>query len=261
MRTVRRVWIVSVVAMAMTLLASTGVGAADFANTQFRDAYYLGEQIAPNFWGPAEHASDAYSEPYNGGKRIVQYFDKGRMEITNGQLTFGLLASQMVTGRVQIGDNDFRQYPPSLVKIAGDENGLGPSYRTISENRTSLLDPKAQRTGDQIYLLFDRQSNLVDAGKKAGSGVLALTNYDATTRHNVIAPFNTYRNSVGFSTIGLAISEPFAAYFTVGGVERAVAVQVFERRVLTYTEDNPTAYRVEMGNIGRHFFNYVYNDR
>jgi hypothetical protein len=34
-------------------------------------------------------------------------------------------------------------------------------------------------------------------------------------------------------------------------------VQVFERRVLTYTEGNPPDFRVEMGNIGRHFSDWV----
>jgi hypothetical protein len=30
-------------------------------------------------------------------------------------------------------------------------------------------------------------------------------------------------------------------------------VQIFERRVLTYNPANPSAWRVEMGNVGRHY--------
>jgi hypothetical protein len=37
-----------------------------------------------------------------------------------------------------------------------------------------------------------------------------------------------------------------------------VMVQVFERRVLTYTADNPPAFQVEMGNIGQHYYQWRY---
>lgn len=34
--------------------------------------------------------------------------------------------------------------------------------------------------------------------------------------------------------------------------------QVFERRVLTYTGDNPNPFKVEMGNIGQHYYLWRY---
>ena len=251
----RRAWVFVGLALLSTLFATVNVQAAtEFANAQFRAAYYAGEAIAPNFWGPLGNASDQRVQAYDGSERTVQYFDKGRMEITHGQLTFGLLATEMVTGRVQVGDNDFIALAPSRTPMAGDADGGGPSYATIYANRSVVLAPQPSRVGQEISILFDRNNNIILTDPKPGSGVLALTGYDSTTKHNVIAPFAAYRDIVGFSTIGYAISEPFAAYYTVGGVQRAVAVQVFERRVLTYTEDNPPAYRVEMGNIGRHYF-------
>jgi hypothetical protein len=246
------------VALMLALFATVNVEAAtEFGAPGFRTAYYAGESLTPNFWGPLGHASDPRTQSYteaSGGQRTVQYFDKGRMELTNGQVTFGLLATELVTGRIQVGNNDFIPQLPSRTPVAGDEDGTGPSYLTIYENRAALLDPKPVRTGLEISALFDESNRLIITDPKPGSGVLALTGYDATTKHNVIAPFTNFRNLVGFSTVGLAISEPFAAYFTVGGVQRAVAVQVFERRILTYTEDNPALYKVEMGNIGRHYF-------
>jgi hypothetical protein len=36
----------------------------------------------------------------------------------------------------------------------------------------------------------------------------------------------------------------------VGGVDRPILFQVFERRVLTYNPANEPAFRVEMGNVG-----------
>jgi hypothetical protein len=39
-----------------------------------------------------------------------------------------------------------------------------------------------------------------------------------------------------------------------------VLVQPFERRVLTYTPSNAPAWRVEMGNIGRHYYEWRYRE-
>jgi hypothetical protein len=247
------------VAVILGVCAPIGVAAAQtFADPRFASVWSADEARTPNFWGPLRLASDGIQEPYNGGTRLVQYFDKGRMELTDGQVTFGLLATQMVTGDIQEGDTSFRHAPPSLAKIAGDADGLGPSYRTIYDNRAQLLAPRDPAPGQEIGLLFDKSNILiVNPNPASPGGPLADGAYDDTTRHNVLAAFADYRARVGTGAIGLAISEPFAAYFTVGGVERAIAVQVFERRVLTYTEGNPPDFRVEMGNIGRHFSDWV----
>jgi hypothetical protein len=45
----------------------------------------------------------------------------------------------------------------------------------------------------------------------------------------------------------------------VGGVSRPVLFQVFERRVLTYNPANPPAFRVEMGNVGAHYYDWLTN--
>ena len=37
-----------------------------------------------------------------------------------------------------------------------------------------------------------------------------------------------------------------------------VLIQAFERRVLTYTPANPRAFQVEMGNVGRHYYDWRY---
>jgi len=241
--------------------APVGVSAAqNFADPRFASVWSADEGRVPNFWGPLRLASDGIPEPYNGGTRLVQYFDKGRMEVSNGAITFGLLASQMVTGDIQQGNASFRHVPPSLAKIAGDADGLGPSYRTIYDNRPQLLAPRDAKSGQEVAFLFDKGNTLIVSPNPANTGgPIANGAYDSATQHNVLAAFADYRLTAGGGAIGLAISEPFAAYFTVGGVERAIAVQVFERRVLTYTEGNSPEFRVEMGNIGRHFFDWVYS--
>ena len=256
-----RLFLLICIAITVGSFASSSVVAAqNFADPRFASAWNDGEAKVANFWGPLRLASDGVQEPYNGGTRLVQYFDKGRMELTNGQVTFGLLANQMVTGDIQQGNDSFRHVAPSLAKIAGDTDGLGPSYRTIYDNRAQILAPRGAKPRQEIGLLFDKGNKLIVSQNPANSGgQVANSAYDGTTQHNVLAAFADYRLRAGIDTIGLAISEPFAAYFTVGGVERPIAVQVFERRVLTYTEGNPPEFRVEMGNIGRHFSDWVHS--
>jgi hypothetical protein len=38
-------------------------------------------------------------------------------------------------------------------------------------------------------------------------------------------------------------------------------VQLYERRVLTYTPGNSAAFEVEMGNVGQHYFEWRYGLR
>ena len=57
---------------------------------------------------------------------------------------------------------------------------------------------------------------------------------------------------------GRPISEPFWVTTKVAGTVQTVLVQMFERRVLTYTPTNSTAFQVEMGNVGQHYFKWRY---
>ncbi len=82
--------------------------------------------------------------------------------------------------------------------------------------------------------------------------------YDSLTRHNLPQAFAEYRGRVGLASIGYAKSEPFAATVKVAGKQRDVIIQVFERRVLTYTASNDDAFKVEMGNIGQHYYHWRY---
>ncbi len=58
--------------------------------------------------------------------------------------------------------------------------------------------------------------------------------------------------------MGYPITDPYWVRAVVGETERDVLVQLFERRVLTYTPDNPAGYQVEMGNVGQHYFQWRY---
>ena len=47
----------------------------------------------------------------------------------------------------------------------------------------------------------------------------------------------------------------------VGGKTLDVLIQAFERRVLSYTPSNPAGWQVEMGNVGRHYYEWRYQGR
>ncbi|MDQ6906340.1 MAG: hypothetical protein M3176_05865 [Chloroflexota bacterium] len=247
------------------------LGAASaFADPAFKTQWQSGEAIAPNFWGPLANAKAGQQESYKGasdGKRLVQYFDKGRMELTDGAVTNGLLATELLTGRLQLGDNSFEQRRAAEVAVAGDQ-GSRTTYAVISMV-DKVMKPAKQATGRSTaeYLTSYSGSprnpyptNYGSIPYPKGAGYPQATNggFDAVTQHNVPAAFVAYRNAAGLETIGYAITEPLWAPVNVGPAEAYVLVQVFERRVLTFTPDNPPDFQVEMGNVGQHYYRWRY---
>ena len=61
-----------------------------------------------------------------------------------------------------------------------------------------------------------------------------------------------------FYASGLPVSEPYWATVRVAGTQKDVLVQCYERRVLTYTPSNADPFRVEMGNVGIHYYAWRY---
>ncbi|MBV9789134.1 MAG: hypothetical protein JOZ51_13210, partial [Chloroflexi bacterium] len=100
-----------------------------------------------------------------------------------------------------------------------------------------------------------------------------ISSYDATLGHNVPRVFNDFFAQRGqiyeggyrqgqvidaIFAVGLPVSEPYWSRVNVGGVERDVLMQAFQRRVLTYTPSNPSGFQVEMGNVGQHYLRWRY---
>ncbi|MGI8689706.1 MAG: Vgb family protein [Thermomicrobiales bacterium] len=235
-----------------------------FAAAGFHPQWQQGEALAPNFWGPTVTTGlqELYREAPGGGQRLVQYFDKGRMELTNpttGTVTNGLLATELISGKIQAGDSRFQPYAPATIPIAGDPDNPGPTYAGLASNGASLFAPTTAKPGSYVTLIAAADGSVTDGGGFAGISMTpAISGFDATTQHNVLGAFAAYRDRVGVQTVGYAISEPFRATVKVAGTSVSVVVQVFERRVLTYTASNPDPYQVEMGNIGQHYYQWRY---
>ncbi len=101
-----------------------------------------------------------------------------------------------------------------------------------------------------------------------------LVVYNTVTGHNIPQVFWNFLNREGaiivngqrttgpivdwVSAMGYPITDPYWVRAKVGGVEKDVLVQLFERRILTYTPSNDAAYQVEMGNVGQHYFQWRY---
>ncbi|HEY8291753.1 MAG TPA: hypothetical protein VIG44_04670, partial [Thermomicrobiales bacterium] len=248
-------------------VAAPASAATNFATPAFQAQWQAGDAITPNFWGPLSLAHDGQSEAYvegtyinatggsQSGQRLVQYFDKARMELTNpatGVVTNGLLATELISGKEQVGDNSFLTLQPAAVPIAGDPDNIGPTYASINANAATLLANTPSAAGSPTTRLLSGTGTLgTYTGQYASDPQGTIAAYDTDTQHNVPAAFSAFRTKAGLLTIGFAISEPFWSNVKVAGVQKDVLVQAFQRRVLTYTPTNDDPFKVEFGNIGR----------
>jgi hypothetical protein len=243
--------------------------AVDNATKVFQAQWQTQEATMRNLWGPSLSAPK--QEQYDdapGGYRLVQYYDKGRMELTDpktGAATNGLLATELITGKIQIGTTAYETRSPASIPIAGDADNPGPTYAAFTGKAAKVLAPVMPNIGKGIAFsvsVAGDVSETVAADNRdprvAAKADMTLAIYDGATMHNVPAAFAAYRDKVGTLVIGYATSEPFLTTVKVGGVLRQIVVQIFERRVLTYNVANADAFKVEMGNIGQHYMKWRY---
>jgi len=264
-----RIFAISIALAAILTPVITGIGvlpahaATVFASPAFGNTWQKGEAMSPGYWGPLANARDGLQEPYKeaeAGQRLVQYFDKGRMEMPTpaaGAVTSGLLAVELITGRVQLGDNTFQQGTPAAIPVGGDTDSGGPTYASIKDNAAQLLAATSSTPGVTTTQSLSASGTLGTLTGNIHDAQATITGFDAT-QHNIPVAFANYRNRVGFLTVGLAISEPFWSSVKISGKQRDVLIQVFERRVMTYTPSNPEGFRVEFGNTGQHYYAWRY---
>jgi len=261
-----------VVGLILLLLVPFAVQGADrFASGEFEQQWNSVEGTIPNFWGPLATAREGQTEKYaegvyNGepGKRLVQYFDKARMEKTNPArpVTNGLLTVELKSGQLQLGDVSFEQRNRAEIGIAGDQDAPGPTYATL--NDPNLPERVASRSG-AVDRGYDGASKTFVNVQPASDPELAFVTYQGDPGgrfgQNIPKAFWDYLQAIPggwLTTMGYPISEAFGAQVLVNGQSTFVVVQAFERRVLTYTPTNPARFRVEFGNIGRHYYRWRY---
>ncbi len=268
-----------------------------FADSAFSRVWARTDSAAVNsgrswYWGPAQF-SGPIIEPMQGlpggrNQRLVQYFDKSRMEINdpNGDrnskwfVTNGLLTVELISGKMQIGLNQYENRSPADIPLASDLNDANaPTYRSFAAVADTPLTPRpaANATGQQVVLSVSKANPTPqNTGRYNARGVFNA-HYVAETQHNIPGVFWNFLNQQGavlengsvanqalndpwnFAT-GYPISEAYWATVLVGGQPTDVLIQCFQRRVLTYTPTNQPAWQVQMGNIGQHYVKWRYPD-
>lgn len=261
------------------LMGNEALAAGGFATPAFQQRWAQDEATVTNFWGPLALASGAKTEPYAYDnpcqstpdqprpcdlvpaylRRTVQYFDKGRMEDNTAlpgrqPVTSGLLVREMISGTIQTGDSSFEQRQPAPIPIAGDPDNTFPKYSDL----THAAIPPVLAAGAPVTTQLNPDGSTSAATDTPTDPAAAIATTDAPTSIAVPRIFTEFRDRIGLNVIGYAISGPFYVNVRVGGVERRVLMQAFERRVLTYTAANPAAYQVEFGNVGRHYYRWRY---
>jgi WD40 repeat protein len=234
-------------------------------------------------WGPSANTPgliEAYAAA-PGGQRLVQYYDKSRMEITTPDadpssiwyVTNGLLVTELITGQMQTGDTTFVSQEPALVNVAGDASSLGsPTYSTLA----GLLAVPPHPFDRPIAQRIDHNGN-VTYDQALESRNVMVEHIDVVTGHAIAGPFWEFMNASGvvyaggqfveedlfenplFAT-GRPLTEAYWANVQVAGTAKDVLLQCFERRCLTYTPDNPEGWQVEAGNVGQHYYQWRYGD-
>jgi hypothetical protein len=142
-------------------------------------------------WGYAR--TTGFREPYGGGTRLVQYFDKARMELNNPSgdrtslwfVTNGLLVVEMIGGRLQLGDHDFQQRQPSDEVLAGDprsHNPNVPGYGSLAQH----LGRTGDRTGQSVTQQLQRNGSVTQI---AAPAQVTMTRYVGETGHNIAGVF------------------------------------------------------------------------
>jgi hypothetical protein len=245
---------------------------------QTDQAVATGQVSRTYFWGPQPfaHTSEVYAESPNNGQREVQYFDKARMELSKkaGQdanlVTNGLLTVELVSGQMQVGDNQFLQRSPATNPVAGDQlgNSQTPTYASFNQGKLAFGVPGATKAGDRSGQAITDAVNSAGQVSTLAAPPVALKNarYFNETGHNVADVFNNFFQAAPLgedkwlSVMGYPITEAFWAKdkVIVGGQPRDVLIQLFQRRALTYTPSNPAGFQVEMGNIGQHYYVWRY---
>jgi hypothetical protein len=274
----RRGWLAILIVCGMIGADTMTVhGATTFAVPEFQQIWNTAESVVPNFWGPLATAREGQKEPYKnfpGDVRTVQYFDKTRMELNPaGQVTTGLLTVELKKGRVAVGYDPssgaelFDQRQPAKIGMVGDPGSPGPTYADLAQ-----VMEKDTRPADPIPTpyFYDNGTGKISgaqnlpsrASKLLFTGLYhKLDDPSGTYGQYVFSPFWDFIQSLPLpisQTTGYAISPLIWVHATVGGKPAEVLVQAFERRVLTWNENNAPGKEVEFGNIGQHYHAWRY---
>ncbi|MEO5951902.1 MAG: lamin tail domain-containing protein, partial [Chloroflexia bacterium] len=243
----------------------------------------------PWIWGPVP--GKTLEEPFvglPGNTHLVQFFDKGRMEINDPSvdpidpffITNGRLAVELISGKIQSGLDTYQDRGTAQINLASDaDDPTAPTYGSFNgvSNLPGTSDDRrsTDKTGDIARTAIDRQGNTQPWPEDHPDYGARYTHYEGTTGHNIPNVFWDYLNQQTsivqdgqkvegplfypwFAVTGYPISEAYWSYVKVEGKYTDVLIQAYERRVLTFVPHLPSPFKVQMGNIGQHYYEWRY---
>ncbi len=236
-------------------------------------------------YGPAPLAS--FLEQYKDtpqGLRLVQYWDKGRMEITDPSrpadasdyITQGKLVKEMLTGLAELGEGVNMPLGSAKIPVFGEISpdnpaltyaGLAPLASLKDNNRA---DKQLETT---VTATLDKQNRPIKDPTLSRYGVKYVY-YSQDSGHNIPSFFWDFLNRNGTvfregqyvdgpvydwaRLAGQPISEAYWITALVNRKPTDVLIQAFERRILAYIPSNPPGSQVEWGNVGQHYLAWRY---
>jgi hypothetical protein len=293
----RRLLLVLIAVFSFSLIPPHGAAAAPFAEVAFKQLWEVtdapvaaGQAQRSWYWGPEPGVT--LSEPYAGSKsgtRLVQYFDKARMEINNPAgdrksewfVTTGLLVAEMVAGKQQVGDKEFKATRPAEIAVGGDGLSVDPeaptytSFRPVASVTVPGANRAASRVGQVASATIDRAARVGDNPALGLYPGAKLAVYNEALGHNIPQAMWDFLNLKGLVrrnganvdgqtianwiyVMGYPITEPYWARVKIAGVYQDALFQLYERRSLAYVPAMPRGWQVQMGNVGQHYHRWLY---
>jgi hypothetical protein len=250
---------------------------SDFADPAFSDLYNASSSAERGLlWGSGPLVS--LVEPFTGApgnRRLVQYFDRGRMELATqgsgpgaGQrsVTQGLLVREMATGNVQVGYDTFVQGTPASLPVFGTASASAQiallTYADFAQVANTAVGDRTQGVGRSI-LQWISPGGVVTEGAPPASVMAAV--YVEETGHNIPDVFATWFDRRPFGDLSQhdALGHPITEAYWVDsgkGPSGVSLIQLYERRVIVYTPDLPEAERFTLTNSGRHYYRWRYGN-
>jgi hypothetical protein len=264
------------VLVVVSLVPIQTVQPSAFADPAFARYFNQPDPLAQSLlWGSGPLLSVV--EPYTGApgnRRLVQYFDRGRMEMASsddssgGALTYevtqGLLVREMASGNVQVGNDAFVQGDPASLPIFGT-GGANPGETALTY--ADFASFVAERAGDRTNSERSLIEQWIEPGRRAWVATppmeVRAARYVDVTGHNIpdviVAWFD--REPFGDVSVQDALGYPITeAFWVVSGKGSAgiSLIQLYERRVIVYTPDLPEGERFTLTNAGRHYYRWRY---
>jgi hypothetical protein len=203
-------------------------------------------------------------EPYYGApndRRVVQYFERGRMEVERGSsaVSQGLLVSELTRGLIDLGGGlaTERQAPEiSIDSGAADERV--PTYLTLAK----YVDRSpGDLTGDRITTWINREGVFE---RSSTPETRRFGAYVEATGHNLpdvtvdLFEQPEFQGGRWVESFGNPISEPLWTEYRRSDELRPALIQVFERRILVYSPHVEDSRIFSVPSHGRHYFTWRY---